>query len=83
KWFDHQALFFQDRHGLNLALVEGDEVAEEAAILVFHGAELLSSNPEGSKDLLTAFMGLDLLAETESAYHLATIGVLGHEIIIP
>lgn len=83
KWFDHQALFFQDRHGLNLALVEGDEVAEEAAILGFHGAELLSSNPEGSKDFLTAFMGLDLLAETESAYHLVTIGVLGHEIIIP
>lgn len=82
-WLGRDALFFQDTHGLDLALVESNAISQAEDILGFHGAELLSSNPKGSKDLLKAFMGLQELSETDQFYYLKTLGELSHEIIIP
>src|SRR5690625_2098861 len=56
--FGGETLEFEDVHGLELAIVEGGGAAQNNKILGFHGAVLLSENPEGTKDLLSGEMGL-------------------------
>ncbi|MDY3024540.1 MAG: VOC family protein [Streptococcus hyovaginalis] len=83
KWFEYPALFFQDHHALNLALVEGEEVSETPDLLGFHGVELLSSHPSGSVAFLKQHMGLVELEESSEAYRLQTTGHQKHDIVIP
>ena len=59
--FGKDTLEFDDVHGLELAMVEGEITSDHYDIVDFHGAVLLSGNPEGTKDLLTGLMGLDEL----------------------
>lgn len=79
--FDEATLEFQDVHGLNLALVEG-EAAEDDKILGFHGTELLSADPYGTRQTLVDDMGLEVVSENPAKIHLQTEGEEHHQIII-
>lgn len=81
KLFGKDTLQFDDVHGLELALVEGEIAAEQHDIVDFHGAVLLSQNPEGTKDLLTGLMGLDKLDIDDQNQHFETVGKEKHHII--
>lgn len=79
--FGKETLEFDDIHGLELALVEGEESAEDNAILGFHGAVLLSGDPGGTKELLTDMMGLTELDHDGQNLHFETAGEEKHHII--
>lgn len=79
--FGKDTLEFDDVHGLELALIEGDTAADNKEILGFHGAVLLSSDPDGTKELLTETMGLTDLEVDDRNYHLETVGVEKHHIV--
>src|SRR5699024_11667573 len=72
---------FDDIHGLELAIVEGEETASDSNIISFHGAVLLSINPEGTEELLTGIMGLKKLEITNMHHHYETVGEEKHHII--
>ncbi|ARF14065.1 VOC family protein [Sporosarcina ureae] len=72
--FGKDTLEFNDVHGLELAIVEGEIAADQYDIVDFHGAVLLSGNPEGTKDLLTGLMGLDELDIDDQNQHFETVG---------
>lgn len=79
--FGKDTIEFDDVHGLELAIVEGDENRDVDEILGFHGAVLLSGNPEGTKELLTDQMGLNELDMAGQNHHFETVGVEKHHII--
>lgn len=79
--FGKDTLEFDDVHGLELALVEGEIAADHYDIVDFHGAVLLSGNPEGTKDLLTGLMGLHALNIEDQNQHFETVGKEKHHII--
>ncbi|MBJ8325157.1 VOC family protein [Streptococcus pacificus] len=81
-WFEYNALYFQDIHGLDLAMVESGEANDKPDIIGFHGAMLLSNDPIGSRDFLKDFMGLEDLTENEKAYRLQTVGMEKHDLVI-
>ncbi|PIC76079.1 ring-cleaving dioxygenase [Sporosarcina sp. P19] len=72
--FGKDTLEFNDVHGLELAIVEGEIASDQYDIVDFHGAVLLSGNPEGTKDLLTGLMGLDELDIDDQNQHFETVG---------
>lgn len=74
---------FEDPHGLAIALVEGEEETSDTQIIGFHGTALLSSSPKQTVKTLVDDLGLHVLSETEETYHLETIGVEKHHIIVP
>src|SRR5699024_12591696 len=74
-------LEFDDIHGLELAIVEGEETANDSNIISFHGAVLLSINPEGTEELLTGIMGLKKIESTNMHRHYETVGEEKHHII--
>lgn len=80
--FGRETLEFQDVHGLDLALVEGEQELADNGILGFHGAVLLSSHPEGTKDFLTQKLGLKLLDIDSGINHFETVGEEQHHIVI-
>ncbi|MGD6772476.1 VOC family protein [Staphylococcus simulans] len=80
--FDEATLEFNDVHGLALALVEGQEEAEDNAIIGFHGTELLSADPAGTRSTLVDDMGLSVVSENPSKIHLETEGEEKHQIIM-
>ncbi|UTB79904.1 VOC family protein [Staphylococcus carnosus] len=80
--FDDATLEFKDVHGLSLALVEGEEESDDDAILGFHGTELLSADPEGTRSTLVDDMGLNVVSENPAKIHLETRGEEAHQIII-
>ncbi|WP_342387844.1 VOC family protein [Salinicoccus bachuensis] len=80
--FGRKTLEFQDVHGLDLALVEGDRELADTRILGFHGAVLLSSHPEGTKDFLAQKLGLKLLDIDGDINHFETVGEEQHHIVI-
>ncbi|WP_412518299.1 VOC family protein [Staphylococcus simulans] len=80
--FDDATLEFNDVHGLALALVEGEEAADDKAILGFHGTELLSADPSGTRSTLVDDMGLNVVSENPSKIHLETEGEEKHQIIM-
>src|SRR5699024_7043303 len=69
KLFNQYTFEFDDIHGLELAIVEGEETANDSNIISFHGAVLLSINPEGTEELLTGIMGLKKLESTNMHRH--------------
>lgn len=79
--FGKPTLEFDDIHGLELAIVEGREIADNNEIVGFHGSVLLSSNPDGTKELLTELMGLNELAISGDNHHFETVGEEKHHII--
>src|SRR5699024_10979511 len=79
--FNQDTLEFDDIHGLELAIVEGEETASDSNIISFHGAVLLSINPEGTEELLTGIMGLKKLESTNMHRHYETVGEEKHHII--
>lgn len=79
--FGKDTLEFDDVHGLELAMVEGEIVADHYDILDFHGAVLLSGDPQGTKDLLTGLMGLNELEVDDQNHHFETVGKEKHHII--
>ncbi|KKK35031.1 ring-cleaving dioxygenase [Salinicoccus sediminis] len=79
--FGRETLEFDDVHGLELAIVEGGETSDVDKILGFHGAVLLSGNPEGTKELLTKKMGLKSLDAEGQNQHFETLGEERHHII--
>lgn len=80
--FGQDTLEFQDVHGLDLALVEGEQASSDDGILGFHGAVLLSSNPEGTRRFLTRKLGLKLLDIASGINHFETTGEEKHHIVI-
>ncbi|MDW0110601.1 VOC family protein [Sporosarcina aquimarina] len=80
--FGKETLEFDDVHGLELAMVEGEKASDQHDILGFHGSVLLSSNPEGTKELLTGIMGLTELESDDENYHFETVGKEKHHMII-
>src|SRR5699024_7999717 len=79
--FNQDTLEFDDIHGLELAIVEGEETANDSNIISFHGAVLLSINPEGTEELLTGIMGLKKLESTNMHRHYEPVGEEKHHII--
>lgn len=79
--FGKDTLEFDDVHGLELALVEGDTTADNKDIIGFHGAVLLSSDPDGTKELLVRTMGLNELDINDRNYHFETVGAEKHHIV--
>ncbi|WP_240375684.1 VOC family protein [Bacillus piscicola] len=79
--FGKDTLEFDDVHGLDLAIVEGETSSDHTDILGFHGSVLLSGNPEGTKELLTGFMGLKELDSNDENQHYETVGEEKHHII--
>lgn len=79
--FGKNTIEFEDVHGLELAIVEGDETSDIDKIIGFHGAVLLSANPEGTKELLTGPMGLNVLDIDDQNHHYETVGAEKHHII--
>lgn len=73
----------EDPHNLVIALVESDMEADSPAILGFHGAALLSSQPKQTIETLRDDLGLVLEKEDETAAHLITVGEEKHHIIVP
>ncbi|MFW8053820.1 VOC family protein [Vagococcus fluvialis] len=73
----------EDPHGLAIALVESANESDTPAILGFHGAALLSSQPKQTVETLKDDLGLELVEENEEAAHLVTIGEERHHIIVP
>lgn len=73
----------EDPHNLAIALVESDMEADSPAILGFHGAALLSSQPKQTIETLRDDLGLVLEKEDETAAHLITVGEEKHHIIVP
>jgi len=82
KLFGKDTLEFEDIHGLELAIVEGDTTADCPDILSFHGATLWSGDPEGTKTLLTDLMGLEKLNRDDDYLHYQTVGEEKHHIMI-
>ncbi len=70
--FDRPTLELHDQHDLSLALVEAEESAETPAILGFHGAVLLSAQPEATIQTLADDLGLDIFNQTNKSTHLHT-----------
>lgn len=81
EFFGAKTLEFSDVHGLDLAIVEGTETADTDNILGFHGAELLSGDPEGTKELLTGRMGLEVIETGDDNHHFETTGAEKHHIV--
>lgn len=79
--FDKDTLEFDDVHGLELALVEGDDESDNKAIIGFHGAVLLSSQPEATNELLTNGLGLTPIQTQGQSYHFETVGSEKHHVI--
>ena len=73
----------EDPHNLAIALVESDMEADSPAILGFHGAALLSSQPKQTIETLRDDLGLILEKEDETVAHLITVGEEKHHIIVP
>ncbi|MCG1028845.1 VOC family protein [Virgibacillus halodenitrificans] len=80
--FGKDTLEFDDIHGLELAIVEGEITAAHKDIIGFHGSVLLSANPEGTEELLTGLMGLKVLDTHAGNHHYETTGEEKHHIII-
>ena len=74
--FDRPTLELHDQHDLSLALVEAEESAETPAIVGFHGAVLLSAQPEATIQTLADDLGLNIFNKTEKSTHLHTAGTL-------
>src|SRR5699024_3534209 len=74
KLFGKDTLEFEDIHGLELAIVEGDTTADCPDILSFHGATLWSGDPEATETLLTDLMGLEKLNHDDDYLHYQTVG---------
>ncbi|PID14646.1 ring-cleaving dioxygenase [Sporosarcina sp. P34] len=79
--FGKETLEFNDVHGLELAIVEGEISANHSDIVDFHGAVLLSANPQATKDLLTGIMGLNELDVEDQNHHFETVGQEKHHIL--
>lgn len=81
--FKQKTLELADVHDLALALVEAEETADTPDILGFHGAVLLSAQPEATIQTLTQDLGLQMIDKTETSSHFLTTGKLHHEIVVP
>lgn len=81
--FQKETLEFSDPHDLPLALVEGDQEADDKAIVQIHGIEMWSAHPEASRDYLVDKMGLKQVGEDDQAFHLETAGEIPNHIIVP
>lgn len=83
KWLDRSALFFQDKHSLELALVESDLFSSSPDILGFDGLEMIPSDYQASFHFLSQVMGLRIIAEQSTYFHLQTHGQNKHNLILP
>ncbi|WP_156299416.1 VOC family protein [Streptobacillus canis] len=81
--FFNKGIFFQDVHTLDLALVEGDEEADNNDIIGFYGSFLLSFKPEETANTLENDLGLEEVLRDDNYIHFKTLGEEKHHIIIP
>jgi len=81
--FKQDTLEFEDIHGLDLALVEGEDTSDTDDILGFHGAVLLSSDSNKTKHTLADDMGLLEIDADPDALHFETRGIEKHRIVVP
>lgn len=79
--FGKDTLEFDDIHGLELAMVEGESSAGHHDIIGFHGSVLLSEHPNATKKLLTNSMGLKEVDSNDQNIHVETVGEEKHHII--
>jgi glyoxalase family protein len=70
--FQRKTLEFEDIHGLDLALVESDEEAEDASIRAFHGLVLLSAHPNESVEAFENVIDAEKLETDEYGHHYKT-----------
>lgn len=88
--FGEETLFFQDSHGLNLAIAArpvsaentwlSEGIPEEKSIKGFAGAALLSAQPDKTAELLENHMGFEKVEETEDYIRFKAEGTLGNTI---
>lgn len=83
KLFGRETLEFDDVHGLELAIVEGESTADDEGILGFHGAVLLSKRPEATGGMLNDLMGMKELDPGDENYHYETAGNEKNHLIVP
>ncbi|MGT2958324.1 ring-cleaving dioxygenase [Streptococcus bovimastitidis] len=81
--FEASALFFEDPHQLELALVEGPDVASTPEIAGFHGTYMLSADYQASYQFLINEFGLLPIEENEDFYHLKTTRLEADHIYLP
>lgn len=81
--FGRTTMELEDFHGLAIALVESEEETNDSRITGFHGTVLLSSQPKDTVKTLKDDLGLILLSEDAKSFHLETVGVEKHHIIVP
>lgn len=81
--FGKETIEFEDIHGLDIALVEGEATSDNSEILGFHGAVLLSNDSNETKHTLIDDMGLLEVDEAPDALHFETSGIEKHRIVVP
>lgn len=81
--FGKETLEFEDIHGLDIAIVEGEGTSDNNEIVGFHGAVLLSSNSNATKHTLVDDMELLEVNEASDALHFETTGAEKHHIVVP
>ncbi|WP_159720899.1 VOC family protein [Streptococcus halichoeri] len=82
-WAQQPALFFQDVHAVDLALVESTIEKDSPAILGFQGAYLHSHDYQASRQFVLNYMQLSEGHEGADYYSFVTRGPLKHQLIIP
>ncbi|MCR8968501.1 VOC family protein [Facklamia sp. 7083-14-GEN3] len=80
--FAATTLEFSDPHDLDIALVESEVNSENNEILGFYGLVLLSTNPQGTLDLLTREMGAKLVEEADEYLHIELTGPEKHRVLL-
>ncbi|MFL2139792.1 hypothetical protein ACEN4Q_13650, partial [Desemzia sp. FAM 23991] len=86
--FGEETLFFQDSHGLNLAIAArpvsaentwlSEGIPEKKSIKGVAGASLLSEQPDKTAALLEHYMGFEKIEETEDYIRFKAEGTLGN-----
>ncbi|MGF3065860.1 VOC family protein [Facklamia sp. P12945] len=80
--FSAATLEFSDPHDLDIALVEAETSSDNNEIIGFYGLVLLSTNPQGTLDLLTREMGAKLVEEADEYLHIELSGPEKHRVLL-
>lgn len=81
--FKEDSLHFFDSYQLEYALVETDQKADNGDIIGFYGMELLSEDPESTRQTLIEDIGMQELVDSEDYYRFVTLGQEKHQILVP
>ncbi|TCD46303.1 ring-cleaving dioxygenase [Streptococcus sp. X16XC17] len=82
-WFDQPALYFHDKQGLDLALVEGQKIEDNWAILGFYGMMMESDQIVASQEFLQDYFDLSAIEENENFIRLVLADSSQQELLLP